>query len=48
MGVKHSEAEKKWVYQPDGEDVRDCLSSKEAAIGPLSVIQKQVEEGHLL
>ena len=36
LGVKHSEAEKKWVYQPDGEDVRECVSIKEAALGLLS------------
>ena len=31
----------------DGEDARECLSSKESALGLLSLMEKQVEEGHL-
>ena len=45
MGLKFNQAEKKWIYQPDGERTSDCLSSKEAAL--LSVMEKQVEDGHL-
>ena len=36
VGVKFGHTEKKWVYQPDGEDVRECVSIKEAALGLLS------------
>ena len=36
VGVKFDQTEKKWVYQPDGEDVRECVSIKEAALGLLS------------
>ena len=31
----------------DGEDAIECLSSKESALGLLSLMEKQVEEGHL-
>ena len=46
LGVKHSEAEKKFVYQIYGKDVRDCLNSKEASLGLPSVMEKYEEEGH--
>ena len=35
VGVKFDQTEKKWGYQPDGEDARECLSSKES---PLSLL----------
>ena len=47
MGLKINQAKRKWIYQPDGERTSDCLSSNEAALGLLSVMEKQVEDGHL-
>ena len=47
-GVQLSQTENKWVFNPDREDIRECLSSKEAALGLLSVMEKQEVVGHLL
>ena len=47
VGVKSYISEQKWVYQPDGESISDCLSNKEAALNLLSAMETEVEEGHL-